>query len=58
MFIRGSIKYQTLAKEYRRLLDYVKYSEDWIETNRLQNHEMRNQLIVIKILRLNVRIKN
>jgi two-component system sensor histidine kinase AgrC len=48
VFIRGSIKYQTLAKEYRRLLDYVKYSEDWIETNRLQNHEMRNQLIVIK----------
>lgn len=30
------------------MLDYVKNSEDWIETHKLQSHEIRNQLIVIK----------
>lgn len=48
VFIKGNIKYQKLIREYRQTLDYVKNSEDWIEKQKLQNHEIKNQLIVIK----------
>ncbi len=48
VFIAEKLRYQELTSEFDYLLNYVKNIEDWMEKDRIRNHENKNQLVVIK----------
>jgi two-component system sensor histidine kinase AgrC len=48
IFAIEKIKYRKLIDEYDHLVKYVKNIEDWVEQDKIKNHENKNQLIIIR----------
>lgn len=48
VFIREKNQKDKLNDEYDRLMEYVENFEDWIEDEKLNSHEHKNQLAVIR----------
>lgn len=50
--------YEKLSNEYDNLFKYVQIFEDWIENEQLTRHEYKNQLVVLRSITKEKKVKN
>ncbi len=58
MYVKNNNNYHQLSIEYDQLFDYIQNFEDWIEKERLNRHEYKNQLAVLRCLTKEKKVKN
>ncbi len=56
IYLREQYNYDKLSHEYDMLFDYVEHFEDWIETEQLNRHELKNSLGAIRNLTKNKKV--